>query len=371
MPVRDYRYFMQKLLAGGGIEVGGSAPWDIQVHHHDFYKRVITRGTLGLGESYLDGWWSCEALDQFFFKAITAALHEKAPLPWLNKAAAVSSRLFNWQTKSRSGRVATEHYDAYSRIVLSFLDRYKQYSCGYFQETDDLDRAQERKLEMVCRKLALRAGDRLLDVGCGYGGLARYAAERYGCKVTGISNSREQLEFARAFCQGLDVDFVETDYRDLRGSFTKAVSVGMFEHVGYKNYRAFMEVVHGCLEKNGLFLLQTIGGRTSVTRGDPWLLKYFFPNSMLPSLKQIAGASEGLFVLEDLHNFGSHYDLTLLAWHRNFVAAWPRSGGGLDERSFRMWEYYFLYFAGAFRSRMNQLWQVLFSKNGAAVTPIR
>jgi cyclopropane-fatty-acyl-phospholipid synthase len=154
------------------------------------------------------------------------------------------------------------------------------------------------------------------------------------------------------------------DYRGLKEEFDRIISVGMFEHVGCKNYRTYMEVVHRCLKPNGLSLLHTIGRNTSASLTDPWIDRYIFPNSMLPSAKQITTAAEGLFVLEDWHSFGAYYDKTLMAWHENFTRNWDRIKGAYDRRFFRIWTYYLLCSAGCFRSRTNQLWQIVFSKNG-------
>jgi cyclopropane-fatty-acyl-phospholipid synthase len=360
----DYKGIMQQLLSQAGVEINGSAPWDIQVHNSGFYERVITQGTLGLGESFMDGWWDCEAVDQLFDKMLRAELHEKVRLPLVQKASILMGRLSNRQTRQRSKRVVDEHYDSGSEIIFSFLDPYKQYSCGYFKGTDDLGKAQEKKLDLICQKLMLSGKDRVLDIGCGYGGFARFAAERYGCEVTGISPSGEQVEYAREFCKDLPVRIVQSDYRDFRGSFTKVVSVGMIEHVGHKNYRRLMEMAAACLERNGLFLLQTIGGNTSMVTGDPWFMRHIFPNSMLPSARQITEAVEELFMLEDLHNFGAYYDLTLMAWHKNFKGNWSRFEERYDDRVFRMWTYYLRHFAGTFRARMNQVWQFVFSRKG-------
>lgn len=360
----DYKTIVQQLLLQAAVEVNGSAPWDIQVHNFDFYKRAVTQGTLGLGESYMDGWWSCDAVDQLFHRIIRAELHKKMTIPFPKKISVIVNQLLNMQTRNRSRRVVDEHYDPDSEIILSFLDPYNQYTCGYFKDTNDLNKAQEQKLDLICRKLMLTPEDMVLDIGCGWGGFARFAAERYDCKVTGISISSEQIKYAKKFCEGLPVSFVTSDYRDLRGSFTKVLICGMIEHVGYKNYRTLIKQVYNCLEDNGLFLLQTIGGNTSVSSGDRWLMKYIFPNSMLPSIQQITTAFEGLFVLEDLQNFGQYYDPTLMAWHDNFTRNWPGIKDRYDERFFRMWTYYFLHLAGSFRVRLNQLWQFVFSKRG-------
>jgi cyclopropane-fatty-acyl-phospholipid synthase len=362
--VGGYKGVVQRLLSQAGVEIDGSSPWDIQVHNPGFYRRIITQGSLGLGESYMEGWWTCVAIDQFFHRIISADLHKQAKITLHEKISILFRHLFNVQTRSGSMKVVNEHYNQDSEIIQSFLDPYNQYSCGYFKETDDLNIAQQQKLDLICKKLMLSANDTVLDIGCGWGGFARFAAERYSCEVTGISISSEQIEYAKKFCEGLPVSFVKSDYRDFRGSFTKVLICGMIEHVGYKNYRTIMKMVNNCLEDNGLFLLQTNGGNTSVVLNDPWVAKYFFPNSMFPSLQQTTRAVEGLFMLEDLHSFGEYYDPTLMAWHENFTRNWPNFKDRYNERFFRMWTYYFLHLAGCYRARKNQLWQFVFSKKG-------
>jgi cyclopropane-fatty-acyl-phospholipid synthase len=352
------------LLAQAGIEVNGPNPWDIRVHDNRWYRRVLRNGNLGLGESYMDGWWDCERLDEMICRLLRGGLEDKVRGDIKYLLRFLPALLFNLQSRTRARIIAARHYDLGNDLFFSFLDPNRQYSCGYFQETDDLDQAQQNKMEMICRKLNLTASDRVLDIGCGWGGLAKYAAERIGCTVTGVNISREQLRSARELCQDLPVRFEDRDYRAIEGRFDKIVSVGMFEHVGRKNYRTFMRTVHRCLRDDGIFLLHTIGGNSSRTGCDPWMTRYIFPNGMLPSIAQIARAAERLFVIEDWHNLGPHYDQTLMAWHAKFLAAWPRLKNTYDARFKRMWEYYLLSCAGAFRARNIQLWQIVMTKYG-------
>jgi cyclopropane-fatty-acyl-phospholipid synthase len=205
---------------------------------------------------------------------------------------------------------------------------------------------------------------KVLDIGCGWGGFAKYAAEKYGANIHGITVSREQVKYAKKICQGLDVEIELKDYRALKEKFDCIVSIGMFEHVGCGNYRTFIKVVHQCLKADGLFLLHTIAGNNSVNSTDPWINKYIFPNSMLPSAKQITSATEGLFVLEDWHSFGQYYDKTLMAWYNNFIENWTKIKDEYDERFYRMWTYYLLSCAGSFRASRNRLWQIVLSKKG-------
>ena len=353
-----------ELLSMAGIEINGPNPWDIQVHNEKLYHRVLSEGSLGLGESYMDAWRDCEKLDQFFYRIIRADLENKVRLNWRLLLKALWARIYNLQSKRRAFQIGERHYDLGNDLFENMLDKRMVYSCGYWKNARSLDEAQENKLELICRKIGLKKDMRVLDIGCGWGSFVRYAAEKYDAEAVGITVSREQVALGKEVCRGLPVEIRLQDYRDVSERFDRVVSVGMFEHVGYKNYRTFMEFVHGCLEEDGLFLLHTIGGNISVKVPEPWTNKYIFPNGMLPSIKQIAGAVEGLFVVEDWHNFSTDYDKTLMAWNRKFENSWDKIKAKYDERFYRMWKYFLLSSAGAFRARKNQLWQVVFSKHG-------
>lgn len=353
---------VQQLLDLAGVQIDGHAPWDIQVHNPDFYPRVIAGGSLALGESYMDGWWDCDALDQFFERILAARLDKKVRKSMALLVAALKARLTRIHGRSRAFEVGRWHYDVGNDLFAVMLDKRMNYSCAYWQAADTLDKAQEAKLELTCRKLGLESGMRVLDIGCGWGGFAIYAAEKYGVDVTGVTVSEEQVKLAQKRCAALPVRFELKDYRDLQGTFDRIVSIGMFEHVGFTSYRTYMQVVKRCLKDDGLFLLHSIGSNTSVHSVEPWLAKYIFPNSMLPSARQITEAAEGLFIIEDWHSFGPHYDPTLIAWHRNFIDNWDCIQDAYDNRFQRMWVYYLLSCAGSFRARRNQLWQIVFSK---------
>lgn len=355
---RKYR----ALLAQAGVRIDGDRAWDLRVHDPRLYARVLRAGSLGFGEAYVDGWWDCERLDEFFTRVLAAEL-DKQTTSGVDLLYLTQSLLLNLQKAGRAFRVAEKHYDIEQTLFEAMLDRRMNYSCGYWRNAADLDAAQEAKLRLIFDKLRLRAGMRVLDVGCGWGGAARFAAEEYGVSVTGITVSTRQADYARTLCRGLPVEVLLQDYRDLGGTFERAYSIGMFEHVGRKNYRAYMAAVRRVLDGDGLFLLHTIGSLDSLTMTDPWIEKYIFPNSMLPSMAQIAEACEGLFVIEDLQNFGPDYDKTLMAWHRNFEAG---HAPAVDERFRRRWRYYLLSCAGTFRSRRNQLWQFVLSPKGTA-----
>ena len=347
------------------VQINGDKPWDIQVHNPDFYERVLSGGSIALGESYMDGWWDCKALDQFFEKILEAQLEKKVKinaklLLWI----ILKAKITNAQKRSKAHEIGKRHYDIGNNLFSVMLDKWKNYSCGYWEKAKTLDDAQEAKLDLVCRKMGLKSGMKVLDIGCGWGGFAKYAAEKYDAKIHGITVSGEQVKFANKFCQGLDIKIELKDYRELNEKYDRIVSIGMFEHVGCKNYRTYMKVVHRCLKVDGLFLLHTIGGNISVNFINPWTNKYIFPNSMLPSAKRITSAAEGLFVLEDWHSFGQYYDKTLMAWYENFTKNWTKIKDQYDERFYRMWVYYLLSAAGGFRIRKNQLWQIVFSKKG-------
>lgn len=353
----------QTLLGQAGIEINGGNPWDIQVHDERLYGRVFRKGSLGLGEAYMDGWWDAKALDEFFTRVLAAKL-DHAVTPVQQAFQGLQAAVYNFQSKARAFQVGEEHYDLGNDLYERMLDKRMMYTCAYWKDADNLDDAQEAKLDLVCRKLGLKQGDRVLDIGCGWGSFAKYAAEKYGVDVVGITVSVEQAALARERCKGLPIEIRVHDYREIEGTFDHVVSIEMFEAVGYKNFRTYMEVVRRCLKEDGLFLLQTIGGNRSVRVTDAWIDKYIFPNGMLPSITQIGKSIEGLFVTEDLHNFGFDYDRTLMEWNNRFQKAWPDLKEKYGERFRRMWEYYLLCCAGSFRSRKNQDWQIVLSPNG-------
>jgi cyclopropane-fatty-acyl-phospholipid synthase len=355
------------LLASVDVRINGDRPWDIQVHDRRFFSRVLASGTLGFGESYMEAWWDCDALDEMCCRAIRAGLEKRFEFKLPNLWAFLTAVLVNQQTSRRSRKVGRVHYDLSNDFFEAMLDPNMQYSCALFAEGDDLAAAQLRKLDWICERLRLRPGLRLLDIGCGWGGLARYAARRYGCQVVGITISREQFQYAQRWCRGLDVEIQLRDYREITERFDRVVSVGMVEHVGYKNYRTYMQVAARSLGEDGLFLCQGICGNVSRVHADPWIKRYIFPNSMLPSLAQLTRAAESVFIVEDVKNIGPNYDPTLLAWEENFRRAWPRFADRYGERFRRMWRFYLLSSAGAFRARSPQVFSILFSKEGSAI----
>lgn len=354
------------LFGEGDVLINGTRPWDIVVHDERFYRRVLADGSLGLGESYMDQWWDCEEIDEMIARLLRAGLDQKIqPRKFLYLF--LLAHLMNPQRKSKAFEVGEQHYDRGNDLFERMLDKRMTYTCAYWSghpTPQGLDQAQEAKLDLVCRKLGLKPGQHVLDIGCGWGSFMIYAAEKYGVAATGVTVSKEQVELGRKRAGNLPVTFQLKDYRETTGTYDHVVSLGMFEHVGPRNHRAFMEVTHRVLKDDGLFLLHIAARNNSKTLPDPWSGKYIFPNTLIPCLGEIASSTNGLFITEDLHNFGADYDKTLQSWHRNFEMAWPSLKHNYSDRFHRMWRYYLLAAAGLSRSRAGQLWQIVFSKNG-------
>ena len=355
------------LLESAGVHPGGDQPTDPRIHDERFYARVLSQGSLGLGESYMDGWWDVDSLDGLLTRLIGARLDQRVQ-GWASRLDDLRAWLLNLQTAGRARVVGKRHYDIGNDLFHRMLGRRMVYSCGYWREARDLDAAQEGKLDLVCRKLGLRPGMRVLDIGCGWGEALQYAAQRYGVSGVGVTISREQAEYARRLCDGLPIEIRLQDYREVDESFDRIFSIGMFEHVGVRNYRGYFELARRCLADDpatggGLFLLHSIGSNRSVRHTDPWIGRYIFPNSMLPSAAQIAHAVEGLFVVEDWHGFGVYYDRTLQAWRDNIEAAWDALPE-YDARFQRMWRFYLCASMAVFRTRRAQLWQLVLSPRG-------
>lgn len=351
------------ILDQAGIAINGNQPHDIQIHDERLFNAVLGHGSLGLGEAYMNGWWSARRLDELMCRLMQSNADEDTKawtkMQWL--ILSLREKVINLQTPERAFQVGQHHYDTGNDLFEAMLDPLMIYSCGYWQHASTLADAQLHKLDMICRKLELKPGEKLLDIGCGWGGLAWYAATHFGVQVLGITVSAQQQEYARARCKGLPVEVSLTDYRNLSGQFDKIVSVGMFEHVGLKNYSDYFDTVYRLMKPQGLFLLHTIGGFNKTDATDPWIEKYIFPNGKIPSPSEIANHLDGKLVLEDWHNFGTDYDRTLMAWHANFEQAWPSLEQRYDLRFRRLWNYYLLTCAAYFRSRKGMLWQLVLS----------
>jgi len=361
----SYKEKIGELLDKAGIQINGTHPWDVQVHNDAFYKRVFSGGSLAVGESYMDGWWDVEDGTEMIARLLRSnvAEHVKSPAAlWL----LIKARLFNLQSTKRAFQVGEEHYDIGNDLYEKMLDPRMTYTCGYWRHgVKTLAEAQDAKLDLVCKKIGLKKGDRVLDIGGGWGSFAKFAAEKYGAEVVAITISKEQAALGRERTKGLPIEIRVQDYRDVSdGPYDHIVSLGMFEHVGYKNYRVYMEKARELLKPDGLFLLHTIGAARTTYATDPWIDKYIFPNGMLPSVAQIGESIDRLFIMEDWHNFSKDYDTTLMAWRDNFLAAWPELSQKYDERFKRMWLYYLMAAAATFRARQSQLWQIVLSPQG-------
>jgi cyclopropane-fatty-acyl-phospholipid synthase len=359
---------IREALASAGITINGDAPWDVQIKDTRAYERMLRDGTLGVGESFTEGWWDCEALDQMIVRATRGRVDAVLGKSWALRAQVVRAHLFNVQAM-RAFEVGERHYDVGNDLYREMLGPRMIYTCAYFKNTDSLDAAQEAKLDLVCRKLGLAPGMRVLDLGCGWGGFAAFAAERYGVSVVGYTVSRQQAAWAREHHAALPVEIRVEDYRNATGRYDAVVSIGLMEHVGPKNHRPYMELAARLLNPGGKVFIHTIGGASPRTHIDPWFDKYIFPNAAIPTLGQLATAMEEILVPEDVQNIGPHYDPTLMAWWKNFDAAWPRLRPKYGDAFYRMWKYYLLVSAGYFRAREHNLYQIVATPIGALQPP--
>ncbi len=358
---------VRELFASADVTINGDKPGDIQVKNDGFYGRLLREASIGLGESYMDEWWECDALDVFIEKILRVDMKKKIQGSLRLKLLTIQSLVTNMQSRARAKIVAEKHYDLGNDLYEVMLDPRMVYTCGYWKNAKTLNEAQDAKLELICQKAGLKPGMRVLDLGCGFGGFALYAAEKHGCKVRGVTVSVEQQKLAmdRAKTKNLDVDIRVADYRSQDEKFDAVVSVGMMEHVGWKNHRAMMEVVHRCLKQEGRAVVHTIAANESQTHGIPFFEKHIFPNAASPSLQQLGKAMEGLFVLEDLHNIGPDYRPTLLAWWKNFEAGYASlDQKKYDRRFWLMWRFYLLAAAGAVAARESQLFHLVLTHVG-------
>jgi cyclopropane-fatty-acyl-phospholipid synthase len=359
---KSSRARLQELLDHADIVIDGDRPWDPKVHDERFFDLAFA-GSLAVGEAFMDGMWECDQLDELVCRFRRAKLDDKFKIGsdgWR----VLKARLRNRQSQSRSLDMGKKVYDGAIDLFEATLDPRMVYSCAYWKTATTLAEAQEAKLDLACRKLGLKPGMRVLDIGCGWGSFVQYAAEKYGAEVTGVTVSREQMEYGRARCKDLPVEIRFQDYREVTGTFDRIFSAGMFEHVGPRNHRRYFEVAHRVLADDGLFLLHTVGGNRSLPSVDAWIDKYIFPDSVMPSSAQISTSIERLFIVEDWHNFGPDYRKTLVAWFENFDRNYDKLKANYDERFYRMWKFYLLACAGTFGARINHLWHFVLSKNG-------
>jgi len=272
---------IQDMLASADIQTNGDRPWDLQIHNPDVYQRILREGLLGLGESYVEGWWDCPNLDEFFTKIFRSNLYDPIDRDLATVLETAKAKLWNMQSLNRSFQIGKHHYDLENELYQLMLDSRMTYTCGYWKTAQNLEDAQAAKLDLICQKLQLKKGMTLLDIGCGWGSLMKYAAEKYEVSCVGLTVSQEQIKLGEELCKGLPVKFILQDYRQFDEQFDRVASVGMIEHVGHKNYRVFMEKVNCCLKSDGLFLLHTIGNNSTKFYIDRWIDKYIFPNALL------------------------------------------------------------------------------------------
>jgi cyclopropane-fatty-acyl-phospholipid synthase len=349
---------VRRVFEGADVRINGGRAWDIDVHDQRFYRDVVSRGALGLGESYMNVWWDCADLALMFCKFLQAHLDRLRPVNWASVLVWLKARLGNRQRKFAAASNVRRHYDHGNELYQNMLGRWMLYSSANWQRAGNLDEAGEAKFAFIAQRLNLRPSQRILDIGCGWGGFAKYAAQRHGVQVVGITLSEEQVKYARQFCADLPVEIRYQDYRQLNEKFDHIVSLGMLEHVGQKNYRRYMEIVRNCLKPGGLFFLNTIGANESGYGLNPWTDKYIFPGAVLPSMAQIGAAIDGLFVMEELQDSADFYDKTLMAWFERFHSNWNKLKANYSEQFYRVWKYYLLSSAGAFRAKAIQDWQI-------------
>ena len=367
-----YKQWVNRKLRSAGLTINNDQAdpqYNLSVFDEKFYTYTALKGSLGFGESYADGKWDCTNLDKVIFQILQHRIDTNG---LAHIGLVLRSAACNMQNKIRAMRVARQHYNVDTDVFDWMLDPYLQYTCGYWAEAESLNEAQTAKMDLVIKKLGLSAGDSVLDIGCGWGGFAKYAAETHGIKMFGLSISSKQLEYAKKLCAGLDCTFKFGDYRHLPEiypqTFDAITIIGVTEHIGYKNYKGLYKVMRDRLKPGGLVLQHTITHMKSCQYTDPFVERYIFPGGMVPSVEQLSTAMKSFFVLEDLHNFSADYDKTLCAWHENFKQARENieQAGHLGKRFYRIWEYYLLSCAAMFRARQAQLMQLVLSPDGVA-----
>ena len=359
------------LFERAGLQIGGSKANNVVVHDDRFFKEVLLKGSIGLGDSYVEGTWDASSVDDVVFALIKSGVYNSILSQIYDTVGSVARRIQNLQDRIGSYQVIDEHYDLDYNLFLAFLDRYNQYTCGYFERTDDLDQAQENKLELICNKLNLREGDKVLDIGGGWGGLALYMTERFDVDVSIITLSRQQANHARKMCEGRKVKVHVCDYRDIpllfsSSSFDKVAAVGILEHIGHKNYRQFMKVVNHALIPEGRCLFQTLYSPANRILSNPWVRKHIFPNHELPPQNTIKSAASKYFQPADkvaFQDLTPHYVKTLLAWNERLNKAIDDKKINLEPKEHRKWNFYFLSCAGALRAEHMRVGQFVYDNS--------
>ncbi|MFT5539757.1 MAG: cyclopropane-fatty-acyl-phospholipid synthase [Alphaproteobacteria bacterium] len=353
----------------------------IRLHDPALTRKILLNPTMAVGEAYMDGTLTIEEGTLYDFLDIcTLNIEHLFNLPYyglVNGAAQLSRGLAQLNPMSRSKQNVAHHYDLSGTLYDLFLDADRQYSCAYFTHPDQpLEDAQAAKKRHIAAKLLLKPGQRVLDIGCGWGGLALYLAAQAGVHVTGITLSEEQLKIARerAAKAGLtdQVSFELCDYRELGGSFDRIVSVGMFEHVGGPQYPTFFAKLHDLLAPDGVALLHSIGRSDGPGSTNPWLKKYIFPGGYSPALSEVLPVVEKkrLFIT-DIEILRLHYAETLKAWRARFAQNRDKVADLYDERFCRMWEFYLIGAELAFRNEGEFVFQMQLTRDQSTVPMTR
>ncbi len=357
------RFLVERALRRADVRIDGDRPHDIRVLDPRFYGDVLRRGSLGFGECYVRRWWDADDVEELAFRLIRSGVYSlSSAVPGLPRD--LRDMFANQQTRRLATRVADEHYSMGNDVFFAFLGGVRNYSCGIFDGDADLDAAQTRKLAKISSLLDLRPGERLLDVGGGWGELSRHAAAAHGCEVTHVNLSDEQIRHASALCTDLSVRVEKRDWRDVEGRFDKIAVIAMLTHVGPKNYRRFMQRMHDRLEPGGLMLIETVGTRHAAVRCEAWLDKYIFPGGVVPTRRQILGAADGLFDETRFESSGEHYVQTLRCWQENFERNWTDLSSRYDEERRRIFNYFFQSIGGAFRAGYVDHWHILLRRTG-------
>jgi cyclopropane-fatty-acyl-phospholipid synthase len=354
-----------------------SSPVTVRFHARSLPRKLLVNPDLALGEAYMDGTLTIE--DDDIYGLIELLVVNLAHQPdvwhyrWLARLRRLYRRLAQFNPAERARRNVAHHYDLSGALYDLFLDTDRQYSCAYFRHPDDsLETAQRDKQALIAAKLLLEPGHRVLDIGCGWGGLGLYLAREHGAQVTGVTLSQEQHKIAdeRAQAEGLDdrARFYLQDYREVDEIFDRIVSVGMFEHVGVPHYREFFTTVHNRLAADGVALLHTIGRADGPGATNPWIAKYIFPGGYSPALSEVLAVIERAgFYVTDVEVLRLHYAETLKAWRKRFETNLDKVRVIYDERFCRMWRFYLILSELAFRHGGHVVFQIQIAKRQDAV----
>jgi cyclopropane-fatty-acyl-phospholipid synthase len=352
---------------GEAIAYGNHPQTILRFRSKDGAKHLLCNGFMGFGEAYMAGDLEVEGDLQDLLRLGFSIEFDKHNLPFWRKVCFLLHQFNTRNTMSRVGHNIAYHYDLGDDFYVLFLDKTMTYSCGYFDnETDSLEQAQLNKYEHICRKLALKPGEKLVDIGCGWGGMLIYAGQNYGISGLGNTLSSNQHESAKTRIRELGlqdrIEVVLADYRQITGEFDKFVSIGMFEHVGKEFIPVYMQTVSKLLKKGGTGLLHTIG-KDAESPSDAWIMKYIFPGGYIPNLAEIVGEmGRAGFSIMDVENLRFHYGYTLDQWANNYEKNLEKVRGMFDESFARMWRLYLHASSAGFKYGSSRLYQILFSK---------